>query len=420
MSTSFGDSKNLNYKTINTKVHFFEKITINNIIKHRNNSNQKIFEGITKEKSPNQTNNKKVRISPYKNHFNKSSLSNTLLNMPNNNLKKSKKYYIKSPLSIFKNSNNNNPTSSQMVDINKNIPLIPININQNKNNHIQNIKPSNNNINNQGNVEYNTINCIINNFNLSYKNLDSKEDKKTNSMGKIKKFHDYDIFNKNNNKIKNQLENLTKNNSLINNTNNIKNISNLSEINNSNINTNINNLTNLQEESKIDEIIQENKQKQIKIQQKNQENSKKLILLKELERKNKKLKNEYQEIKIKNMEYSKSLERLFKFLRVLKNSGLEINEMMENISSGEDYDEFDDDSELEEGEETDTKKSKKNKNKKSESEMTEGSVPISNIRQLSSGLLSNNEKFCKGSQLKINYNKNKIPILNFEKIKKHK
>ena len=414
MSTSLGDSKNLNYKTLDTKLHFYEKITINNIINRRNISNQKIFEGITKEKSPSKINDKKNRISPYKNLFNKSSLSNTLLNMPNNNLKKTKKYYIKSPLSLFKN-NNNNQTSSQIIDTNKNMPFI--NINQNKNNKIQNIKPTNNN-NNQGNVEYNTINCIINNYNLSYKNLESQEDKKTNSMGKIKKYHDYEIFNKNNNKIKNQLNNLKKNNSAINNTNNIKNISNLSEMNNSNIN----NLTNLNEETKIDEIIQENKQKQLKIQIKNQENSKKLILLKELERKNKKLKNEYQEIKIKNMEYSKSLERLFKFLRVLKNSGLEISEMMDNISSGEDYDEFDDDSELEEreGEETDTKKNKKNKNKEGESEMAEGSVPISNIRQLSSGLLRNNEKFCKGSKLKINYNKNNIPILNFEIIKKHK
>ena len=413
MSISFGDSKNKNYKTIDTKLHFYEKIYTNKIINHKNNSNLKIFEGITKEKSPNKINNKKDRISPYKNHFNKSSLSNVLLNMPNNNLKKSKKYYIKSPLSLFKN--NNNQTSSQIIDINKNIPLIPTNINQNlnKNNSMQNIKSNNNNNNNQGNIEYNTINCIINNFNLSYKNLDSQEDKKTNSMGKIKKFHDYDIFNKNNNKIKNQINNL-KNNSMINNTNNIKNISNLSEMNNSNIN----NLTNLNEDQKIDEIIQENKQKQLKIELKNQENSKKLILLKELERKNKKLKNEYQEIKIKNMEYSKSLERLFKFLKVLKNSGLEINEMMENISSGEDYDEFDDDSELEEGEETDTKKNKKDK--KSESEMTEGSVPISNIRQLSSGLLRNNEKLCKDSKLKINFNKNNIPLLNFEKIKKHK
>ena len=116
------------------------------------------------------------------------------------------------------------------------------------------------------------------------------------------------------------------------------------------------------------------------------------------------------------MEYSKSLERLFKFLKVLKNSGLEISEMMENISSGEDYDEFDEDSELEE--KTDTKK--KNKDiKKIESQITDGSAPISNIRQLSSGNLRNNEEFSKGSKLNINYKKNNIPILNIKEIKKN-
>ena len=41
MSISFGDSKNKNYKTIDTKLHFYEKININKIINHKNNSNLK-------------------------------------------------------------------------------------------------------------------------------------------------------------------------------------------------------------------------------------------------------------------------------------------------------------------------------------------------------------------------------------------
>ena len=89
--------------------------------------------------------------------------------------------------------------------------------------------------------------------------------------------------------------------------------------------------------------------------------------------------------------------------------------MRENISSGEDYDEFDEDSEKKKN-----KKNKKNKKKdsKSESQMTEGSVPISNVHQLSSGLLRNHEEFSKGSKLNLNI-KNNIPSLNIGKIKKN-
>jgi len=106
-----------------------------------------------------------------------------------------------------------------------------------------------------------------------------------------------------------------------------------------------------------------------------------------------------------------------KNLKVLKNSGLEVSEMMENISSGEDYDEFDDDSELEE--KSDTKKKNKKENKKNESQQSENSsVPISNIRQLSSGLLKNNDKYTEGSKINVNL-KNNIPLLNIGKIKKH-
>ncbi len=120
------------------------------------------------------------------------------------------------------------------------------------------------------------------------------------------------------------------------------------------------------------------------------------------------------------MEYSKSLERLFKFLKVLKNSGLDVSEMMDNISSGEDYDEFDDDSEEVENSDT-NKKNKKNKNeKKSEPSLcTDGSIQISDINQLSSGLLRVNEEYNKGSKLNLDANNTNIPILNMGKIKHH-
>lgn len=402
MSVNIGQRNIIKFKKINKKLHSSEKINDN-----RNNSNPMIFDGLNKDKIHL---NKEFKrdISPYK-QLNKDSSPTkyyfdkffTLLN------KKSKKYYIKGPLLLFKTNNQNN---TKNIDFNKNIPFIAKNINQNKNNQEQGNKSI---INNNKKVEYNTINCIINNYNLSYKNLDSLDDKKAYSIGKIKKFNEYDIFNKNNNKLKANFTNIKNNNNNSSNYINKRNISNLSEND-----SNINKYTNLNDESKIDEMVQENNKIKQQIKKRTQKNKEQSLLLKELEKKNQRLKQEYQEIKTKNMEFSKSLERLYKFLKVLKKSGLEVSQMMENISSGEDYDEFDDDSELEE-EKSDTKKRNKKECKKSESQQSESSsIPISNIRQLSSGPLKNNEKYYEGSKLDINLKKN-IPLLNLDKIQKH-
>ena len=391
MSTASGFSQNkMHFKKIHSKLNQNGKINVNHIVINRNNSHKKFFENNVHENSVQKNIMRKDRVSPFKNHFNKS-LSTTILNKANDNLKKSKKYYIKSPLSLFKG---NAPSSTHNMDINKNIPLLPININKTNNNKLSNI---------QGNVEYNSINCIINNFNLSCKNLDSHEDnKKTDSLIKFKKY--YDFFSKNNNKLKSHMNNLKKNNSMSNYANNIKNLSHLSDINNSNIN----NITN--DNLKTDEINLENKQTQEKIQARHQENKKKMLYLKELEKKNQRLKNEYQDIKIKHMEYSKSLERLYKFLRVLQNSGMDINEMMDNISSGEDYDEYIDD---ENEDDENTEDEEKELDEKNEIELTDGSI-LSNIKQLSSGLLRNHDGFTQGSKLNLIKN---IPILNIQKIK---
>ena len=388
-ASSIVDTTNIHFKKIYSKLGKNGKINVNHIVLNRNNSNPKFFASKMHDNSHQKNNFNKERVSPIKNHFNKS-LSTAILNRASDNLKKTKKYYIKSPLSLFKG---NIPPQTHNLDINKNIPLLPVNINKNNN-----LKPNGN----QGSVEYNSINCIINNFNLSCKNLDSqKKKKKANNLFKFKKY--YDFFNKNNNKIKNHMNNLKKNNSMSNYAN-LKNLSNLSEINNSNLN----NLTN--DNIKAEEIILENKQKQAKIQQRHQENKKKMIYLKELEKKNLRLKEEYQEIKIKHMEYSKSLERLLKFLRVLKNSGMDISEMMDNISSGEDYDEYVED------ENEDTENSEEEKDEKNETILSDGSV-LSNLKQLSSGLLRNHDEYTKGSKLTLKI-KN-IPMLNICKIKNH-
>ena len=197
------------------------------------------------------------------------------------------------------------------------------------------------------------------------------------------------------------MNNLKKNNSMSNYANNIKNLSHLIDINNSNIN----NITN--EDVKAEEIIMENKQKQEKIKQRHLENKKKTIYLKELEKKNKRLQSEFDEIKTKNMEYSKSLERLLRFLNVLKKSGMDISEMMDNISSGEDYDEYVED-DIEESEDTG--------DDKNETILSDGSV-LTNLKQLSSGLLRNHEEYSKGSKLILKF-KN-IPLLKLNNLKKN-
>jgi len=184
--------------------------------------------------------------------------------------------------------------------------------------------------------------------------------------------------------------------------NNIKNLSNISETNN----CGVGNISN--DNIKSEDL--ENKQIQERIQKRHQENKKKMIYLKELEKKNQKLINDYQEIKMKNIEYNKALERLFKFLRVLKNNGMDIQEMMDNISSGEDYDEYlDIDEETEESDDSEEEE-------QNEVVLSDGSV-ISNLKQLSTGLLRNHDEFTKGS--KLNLKENIIPMLKLYKIKKN-
>ena len=289
------DPINIQFRKIFTNINQKGKININHIVLNRNNSNKKLINENTHQKKL----FKKERISPFKPPSNKL-LSTSLLNKANESMQNPKKLYLKSPLTLLKGVF---PPSTHNMNINKNISLLPININKNITN-----KP----LNNLRNVEYNSINCIINNFNLSCKNIDSHEDnsKNVDSLVKLNKY--YDFFDKRNNKLKNKMNNLKKNNCISKLANNIKHLSQLNDINN----TNMNNITN--DNIKAEEIFLENKKKKEKIEKLNQEYKDKVIMLKELEKKNSKLKNDYQEIKIKHMEYSKSLERLYKFLRVLK------------------------------------------------------------------------------------------------------
>ena len=377
-------SNNNQYKKIFSKFTNNNRINVNHLILNKNKSDKNFFDNNYNKNNLKKIIIKKDKVIPFNStHFNKSISTN--IYKAKDNFPKTKKYYIKSPISFFKGVS---LPSTQNLNSNKNIPLLSINTNKNTN--ISQDNP-------QKTVEYNSINCIINNFNVSCKSIGSHEENKKAEFIKFKKY--YDFFCKNNQKIKNHIINLKRNSSM---NNNIKNLSNISETNN----YNINNISN--DNIKTEDL--ENKQIQERIQKRHQENKKKMIYLKELEKKNQKLINDYQEIKMKNIEYNKALERLFKFLRVLKNNGMDIQEMMDNISSGEDYDEYlDIDEETEESDDSEEEE-------QNEVVLSDGSV-ISNLKQLSTGLLRNHDEFTKGS--KLNLKENIIPMLKLYKIKKN-
>ena len=389
-ASNIHDIKNIQFKKINYKYNKKGKIKVKQIFLNRNNTNKiaKIIERKNDENSFNYRLYKNDKLSPYKPENNKL-LSISLLNKINENFKKPKKFILKSPLSIFKGVQSNSFHNSNS---NKNVPLLQLNINKMNNGSL---------INNQQNVEFNSINCIINNFNLSCKNVDFLEKQNNQKPDDALKYKIYyEFLNKSIRKIKDNTNILKKNNSMSYYINNRKNISHLSDGNNSFAN----NISS--EDIKIKEIIMDSKQKKEKIKERHQENKKRMIYLKELEKKYKRLKNDYKEIKIKHMEYYKSIERLLKFLRVLKNSGVNIEELMDNISSGEDYDEYIED---------ENEESEDNEEQKNETILSDGSI-LSNLKQLSSGLLRNHEKYSKGSKLVLKL-KN-IPLLNLCKLKK--
>ena len=381
-ATSLIEPDSIKFKKIFNNINIKGKININHIILNRNNP-IKNFNNQTNKKNI----IKKDLIAPFK-YNNLSSIS--ILNKANDSLQKQKKIFIKSPFTLLKDA----PLSINKINTNKNknkSSSLPVSDNKKNGNKV---------LNHLKNIEYNSINYIINNFNLSCKNIDTPEDinKKSDSLIRL---NNYDFFDIRNKKIKNKMNNLKKNNILSNYENNVKNLSHHNELNYSNMNNNISN-----DNIKTEEQIIELKQKEEKIKKTNLETKNKMIYLKELEKKNKKLKDDYQDIKIKHVEYSKALERLYKFLRVLKNNGLDVSEMMDNISSGEDYDEYVEDNVEESEEESDEKKN--------ETILSDGSV-LSNLNQLSTGLLRSHEEFAKS---KFNFKLKNIPLLNLKKLNK--
>ena len=148
-------------------------------------------------------------------------------------------------------------------------------------------------------IEHETINYIINTFNLSSKNIDP-------------------VLHKNKSKDFNGI---------------------VKSINNNNKAININNTINPKNHIKIEELKKEN-EKLIKIfNDKINDNKNYRNKITDLENKNSILSKKTSKLKKENEKYSKILGKVLKLLQILKQNGLDVEEILENLSSTEDDDE---------------------------------------------------------------------------------
>ena len=208
---------------------------------------------------------------------------------------------------------------------------------------------------NKKNSQHNTINYIINNINLSLKK------KEFNGNNKNREFKGI-------------------NRSLISNNNN----------------------------SKYEELKKENENLTFIFAEKLKENKKHKDKINYLENKNCNLIKKVDKIKKENEKYSKILEKVLKLLQILKKNGLDIEEILENLSETED--ELDNNSYSEEDNSSFHSKKSSENNYGINSEFSrfnsEGeSIPSNNIKE---------NKLYKGS--KVNLKDNSIPKLDMKKI----
>ena len=211
---------------------------------------------------------------------------------------------------------------------------------------------------NKKSSQHNTINYIINNFNLSLKKKESNMNIKNKEFKGI-------------------------NRSLISNNNNYY---------------------------KYEELKKQNEKLNYIYKEKMKENKKHKNKINYLENKNSYLIRKVDKIRKENEKYSKILEKVLKLLKILKNNGLDVEEILENLSETED--ELDKNSFSEEKEDNSSFNSKKSfeKNYEINSEFShfksEGeSIPSNNY---------NENKLYKES--KVNLKDNSIPKLDMKKI----
>jgi len=210
---------------------------------------------------------------------------------------------------------------------------------------------------NKKNSQHSTINYIINNFNLSLKK------KNSNGINKNKEFKGI-------------------NKSLINNSN----------------------------YSKYEELKKENENLTFIYEEKLKENKKHKNKINYLENKNSHLIKKVSKIKKENEKYSKILEKVLKLLQILKNNGLDVEEILENLSETED--EIENISYSEENEDNSSFNSKKSSeniyginSEFSRFKSEEESIPSNNFKEY---------KLYEGN--KANLKDNSIPKLDMKKI----
>ena len=205
---------------------------------------------------------------------------------------------------------------------------------------------------NKKNSQHNTINYIINNFNLSLKKKESNVNIKSKEFKGINR----SLMSANNNY------------------------------------------------SKYEELKKENENLTLIYEEKMKENKKYKDKLNFLENKNSHLIKKVDKIKKENEKYSKILEKVLKLLQVLKNNGLDVEEILENLSESED--ELDNNSYSEENDDNNSFLSKKS----SENNIGLNSE-FSHFKSEGESIPSNNIK-----ENKFNLKDNNIPKLDMKKI----
>lgn len=215
------------------------------------------------------------------------------------------------------------------------------------------------------NSQHNTVNYIANNFNLSSNKKDNK-------------FHEIKVINS---------------------------FAPLSNNNNPNSNCNKNNNNNA---SKYDELKRTNEKLILLFNEKLKENQKYKNKVNYLESKNEQILNKINKIKKENDKSAKILEKVIKLLQILKNNGLDVEEILENLSYTEDDDDLESNTNSDDIGSINSKLYNKNSPINSENYFSKNegeSIVSNNIK---------NHKLNKGS--KVTLKDNSIPKLDMKKI----
>ena len=229
---------------------------------------------------------------------------------------------------------------------------------------------------NERKSQRNTINYIINNFNLSLKKKDKDYSHRSKQTKEFKGFN-RSLISSNNNQC------VIKNNNNINYINNIK----------------------------YEELKKENENLILVYEEKLKENKKHKNKINYLENKNSQIIKKVDKIKKENEKYSKILEKVLKVLKKLKNNGLNVEEILENLSETEE-DELDNNSNSDDFDENSSFNSKK-----STINNIEMNSNFSHFKSEAESIPSNNNKTNKiYKRNKSNVKDNNIPKLDMKKI----